>query len=530
MGKLKYILTVILVGLIVLSGHYLYVKPKSNIQNPNWSNSDSVSQAQEVTDLRLGICELDTMNPIISHNKNVQFYSKLIFEPLLDVNQDFSLNNCLASEYSKTGDKSYIIKLRSNVKWQDGEPFSARDVQFTIEKLKQGINSVYTNNVKAISEIEIIDENTVKLNLYEDTPFFEYNLIFPIIAEHYYSEVDFDSSSVIPIGTGMYKIAEQNGNNIKLTKNLAWWNNNKTPKFETITIKNYANTGEIFNAFKIGNIDLVVTENVNFADYIGTIGFQHKIFKGREYDFIAINTVHQVLSKKEVRQAINYGIDKSNIIASILGDRYFVSNGSLDFGSWLYKETSKMSEYNMEYGQQCLIDNGWNIASGLWQKVENYKNLRTSFELLVNASNAERVQVAEIIKTQLANIGIGINVKKVSDWQYNECLKNRTYDLILTGTNISINPSLETYFGTNNLANYNNEEVTRLLNETTNITDKTLLKEKYATIQETTNEQIAYIPLYINENVVLYSTDLIGNVSPNWYNIFYNIENWYREI
>ena len=51
------------------------------------------------------------MNPILSKNKNVQYYDKLIFEPLLSVNQDFSIEPCLATEYSKTGDTTYIIKL-----------------------------------------------------------------------------------------------------------------------------------------------------------------------------------------------------------------------------------------------------------------------------------------------------------------------------------------------------------------------------------------------------------------------------------
>ena len=112
---------------------------------------------------------------------------------------------------------------------------------------------------------------------------------------------------------------------------------------------------------------------------------------------------------------------------------------------------------------------------------------------------------------------------------YNSYIENKNYDILLTGTNISINPSLQLYFGANNLANYSNEEINRKLTEVKNITDKQLLKEKYNEIQEITNKELIYIPLYINQNVVLYSSDLVGDVSPNWYNIFYNIENWYRQ-
>lgn len=477
----------------------------------------------------MGICDFDTMNPIISKNKNVQFYSKLIFEPLLSVNKDYSLETCLATEYSKTGDRSYIIKLRENVTWQDGSEFTAKDVQYTIDRLKEGINSIYVNNVQAISGLEIIDEHTIKINLFEETPFFEYNLIFPIMPEHYYTGVNFSDDPLTPMGTGMFKIEDKNSNYIKLTRNDKWWNKDKLPKIDTITINIYNNVGEIYNAFKIGNVDLVVTENVNFQDYVGTIGFNNKIFKGREYDFIAINTTHNVLSKQEVRKAINYGIDKNNIIASIAGEKYYVCNGPFDFGSWLYDENAKIEDYNIENAQKVLADNGWNITSRQWQKIENYRTLRTNFSLVVNSSKAERVKVAENIKSQLANIGIVINIKKVNDWQYNNYLENKNYDLILTGTNLSINPNLNTYFGTNNLSNYTNEEVKKLLDETKNITDKTLMKEKFSQIQKITNNDVAYIPLYINKNVLLYSLDLVGEVSPNWYNIFYNIENWYRQ-
>lgn len=507
----------------------MYSTPNENENNNNINTTFEETQAQIITNLRLGICDFDTMNPILSKNKNVQYYDKLIFEPLLSVNQDFSLEPCLATEYSKTGDTTYIIKLRDNVKWSDGQPFVAKDVQYTIDRLKEGIDSIYVSNVSAISGLEIIDEHTIKITLFEETPFFEYNLIFPIMPSHYYTGVDFSADPLTPMGTGMYQIEDRNQEYIKLTRNENWWNTAKTPKLDTIIINIYNNPGEIFNAFKIGNIDLVVTENVNFEDYIGTIGFNSKIFKGREYDFIAINNTHNVLSKKEVRQAINYGIDKNNIVASIFNNKYFVSNGCLDFGSWLYEDASKLSEYNMDEAQKVLSNNGWNITSRQWQKTENYKTLRTNFNLVVNSSNAERVSVAENIKNQLANIGIIINIRKVSDSQYNNYLNNKNYDLIITGTNVSISPNLNRYYGIDNMANYNNEEIIKSLNEISDITDKNLLKEKIAEIQRTTNEEYVYIPLYINKNVVLYSSGLVGEVSPNWYNIFYNIENWYRQ-
>ena len=66
----------------------------------------------------------------------------------------------------------------------------------------------------------------------------------------------------------------------------------------------------------------------------------------------------------------------------------------------------------MDEAQKILSSNGWNITSRQWQKTENYRTLRTNFNLVVNSSNSERVAVAENIKEQLANIGIVINIRK----------------------------------------------------------------------------------------------------------------------
>lgn len=520
---------VIVIALIGFAAYTLYSMPEENtIQNEIASSYEKI-KPEIITNMRLGISDFDTMNPLLSKNKNVQFYDKLIFEALLTVEQDFSLSPCLATEYSKTGNTSYIIKLRKDVKWQDGQPFVAKDVQYTIDRLKEGIDSVYVSNVQAISGLEIIDDYTIKINLFEETPFFEYNLIFPIMPSHYYSGTDFAADALTPLGTGMFKIDDINSTQIKLSRNDAWWNKEKLPKLDSITINIYSSLGENFNAFKIGNVDLLVTENVNFEDYIGTIGFNHKIFKGREYDFLAINTANNVLSKLEIRQAINYGIDKNNIVASIFNDKAFTISNNFDTGSWLYSSNNVQNEYNIEKAQNTLSNSGWTLTSRQWQKIENYKTLKTTFNLVVNSNNLERVAVAENIKTQLANIGIIINIKKVNDWTYNNYIENKNYDILLTGTNISINPNLQLYFGDNNLANYSNEEVNSILAEVKNITDEQLLKEKYNRLQEITNQDIVYIPLYINKNVVLYSSNLVGDVSPNWYNIFYNIENWYRQ-
>ena len=198
-------------------------------------SEQTVAEQEIYQDIRLGIAQYDTINPLISNNKYVQEISRMIYEPLLRITEDYKIENCLAQECSKTSDTTYLIKLKENIKWHDGENFDATDVKFTVDKLKSGeVNSIYVQNVKDISQLEIIDEQTIKITLWKTVPFFEYNLIFPILAEHQYITENFVSSTVNPAGTGMYKISEVTTSGIKLVKNEQYW---EPKEFKTQEIK-----------------------------------------------------------------------------------------------------------------------------------------------------------------------------------------------------------------------------------------------------------------------------------------------------
>ena len=132
---------------------------------------------------------------------------------------------------------------------------------------------------------------------------------------------------------------------------------------------------------------------------------------------------------------------------------------SLDYGSWLKGENGDNS-YNPELSTQILEQNGWTYKYNRWQKTENYYTKTLNFKIVVQDSNQSRVAVAEMIKADLANIGISVTIVKASDTQYQYYLQNKSYDAIITGTTVSANPSVETYI---NSCNFDNEELNNLL-------------------------------------------------------------------
>ena len=297
---------------------------------------------------------------------------------------------------------------------------------------------------------------------------------------------------------------------------------------QKITITTYPSIGELYNSFKTGSIDLISTENSNLKEYIGTIGYQVKEMKGREHDFIAFNTQNEILSQLNVRKAICYSIDKSNIVSSVYGDNYYTSSFPLDYGNWIYQEQDSSAGYNLEQAKQILVDDGWSYKYKYWQKTVNYRTQRISLNFVVKSSDTSRVSVAENIKTQLQNQGFRINLIKANDTQYQNYIANKNYDLILCSMNLSVSPDLSTFFGSNNLANYTNEEVTNIMNEVKNLSDEDKLKQNYKRLSEIYKNDMPYLSLYNNKYTVAYSTGLGGTLEPNWFNQFYNIKDWHK--
>lgn len=527
----KYIFVLFVIGLIGFAVYKIYYE---EADSPMQTTITAPKEEEKIiTNIRIPVVGFDTVNPIISQNKNVQDIAKLVYEPLLKINQDNQIELCLAKEWSKVSNNMYLIKLKEQVKWHDNVPFEAKDVQFTIDRLKNdATSSIYAWNVQHIIAVEVIDQYTIKMTLDGEIPFFEYNLTFPIMASHYYIDQEFMNTAKNrnPVGTGQFKAIENTDTTITLKKNNEWWNIEKEDsRLENIILNKYANMGEVYNAFKIGNIDLLTTANLNTEGNIGTIGFQAKEYRGRELDYIAFNTTNNVLQNVEVRKAIQCAIDKQNIVSSVYNNKYYITNFPIEGTSYLSNTEKIQYEYNQDKAKAFLVDNGWDYKYKQWQKVQNYRTQRINLNLVVKASNENRVRVAELIKTQLESIGMKINIIKASDVQYQNYLKNRNYDMILTGVYLPYSPDLTTYFKEGNLANFTNEELMALINEVKNITNMDTLKEKYARIQEIYNEQIPYVFLYNNKEMLVYSTQLVGNMNPYGYNIFNNISTWYRQ-
>ena len=92
-----------------------------NKKDEQQENKDiSYQTVDMITNIRLGISNFDSIHPYVTNNQEAIYIDQLIFEPLLSITEDYKVSECLAKEWSRIGDKTYVIKLNENIQWQDG--------------------------------------------------------------------------------------------------------------------------------------------------------------------------------------------------------------------------------------------------------------------------------------------------------------------------------------------------------------------------------------------------------------------------
>lgn len=510
------IFTIIVISIIVTAG--LFIKENNNKKLENESSANkTMDQVSIVGNIKMALSGYDTMNPILTKNKEIINISKLIFEPLIDVKSDFKLEYCLAKSVSTLSDKEYLIEINNDIKWQDGSNLSSQDIDFTIKKISENSGSTYFRNITDIDTIEIVNETELKIKLNKPVKYFEYNLTFPILSSKFYLREDFNSNNKIPIGTGMYRIASIDDNSIFLTQNERWHKKSSNIKTESISIKKYNSIGEAFNDFKMGNIDILNTHVTNYTEFVGLMGYNKKEYSDRQYDFIAFNTKSNIFSDINMRKAISYAINKEKIINESISDKKN-TRGILDYGHYLFSDQS-LIRFDEGKAREYLEKSGWTYINGKYSKKENNKTKNLEFDLLLSNAYPERVKFAEEMKKDLKAIGINVNLQILNNEEYLKKLSDRSYDMVLTGIVNSINPNLDYFFGDNNIAKYDNDE----------IKSKLYNLENFQEIQRISNEEAVYIPLYRNKGIMLLNANVGGEFEPNGFSIYNNFEKWYRQ-
>jgi peptide/nickel transport system substrate-binding protein len=362
-----------------------------------------------------------------------------IFEGLTKINEDFSVTPLLAQKWDFSPDlKTLTFTLKPNVKFQDGEPFSSKDVKFSFERFAAKDS---TNKDKgffaSIDSIDTPDPMTVVLKF--NAPSFEALFHLGMDTAVILDEKSAANAATNPIGTGPYKLASwAKGASITLDKWDGYRDSSKIPLVRA-TFRFISDPSAAVAAMLAGDVDdFPRFANVQSIDQFKSDPRFQVLIGGTEgKTILAMNNRRKPLDELKVRQAIAYAIDRKAIIDGAMNGlgtpigSHLTPNdpGYIDLTGIYPHDPAKSKELLKEAGVTPPLDLG-----------------------LILPPPAYARQGGQIIAAELAQVGINAKIQEVEWAQWlSGVYKDHNYDLTIIShvepLDIGIYANPNYYFG-----------------------------------------------------------------------------------
>jgi peptide/nickel transport system substrate-binding protein len=485
------------------------------------------------------IADARTLLPILASDSASADASGMIFNGLVKYDKDINLIGDLA-QYWEIQEEGLVIifHLRKNVAWQDGIPFNAYDVEFTYRKLiDPNVKTPYGGDFERIKSLEVLDENTVKVTYKEPFAPGLSSWGMSIIPKHLLEKEDLNTTTFSrhPIGTGPYRFKSwKTQGKIELVSNRDYFEHR--PYIDRYIYRVIPDESTIFLELQMQGIDSTGLSPLQYTRQTDTPFFKKYYRKFRlpsfGYTYLGYNLNNPLFKDKRVRQALNYAVDKQEIIRIVLMGLGEVATGPFVPQSWAYNRNVKPYPFAPEKAKQLLKEAGW-IGSNKdnWLKKDGK---RFEFTILTNQGNEERIKVGEIIQRRLKDIGIKVNVR-VIEWSVflTENIDKRNFEVVLLGwalgrepDNFDIWHSAKVREGEFNFVNYKNEEVDNSLIEARRTFDQEKRKAYYNRIHEIIYDEQPYMFLYVPDSLSVLASRFQG-IKPAPIGIGYNFIDWW---
>ncbi len=429
------------------------------------------------------------------------------------------------------------FKLRKGVLWHDGVEFTSEDVVFTYQTVTNpNIPTPYSSIYGPVDKVEAIDKYTIRVTYKEPyAPALE-SWGMGILPKHILSGKDLTSPEVnrSPIGTGPYKLKEWiTGQKIVLEAFDDYYE--RKPGIKKYIARIIPDPATMFLELKFGGLDYMGLTPAQYKLQTDTEVFRKHFQKFKYpsfgYTYIGYNHLHPLFANKRVRQALSHAINKKDIISGVLLGYGSPCTGPFPPESWAYNPNVKDYEYDPKKALSILSEEGWKLDKDGWLK-KNGKPF--SFTVIINQGNEARIKTAQIIKEQLKQIGIRMDIK-VLEWQamLHEFIHKKRFEAVIMGWALSRDPDIydiwhssKTKEGEFNFISYRNEAVDRLLIEGRQTFDKEKRKRIYHKIHEILAEEQPYTFLYVPDALPVLHKRFKG-VEKAPIGIWHNFIHWY---
>jgi peptide/nickel transport system substrate-binding protein len=461
------------------------------------------------------------INPILCQSNPVdQDLAALIFSGMTRLNEKAEIIPDLAVRWELSPDgTAYTFHLRQDVVWHDGAPFSAEDVVFTINAMKdphfQG--APFLAEMWRTVVVEQLDEYIVRLVLREPFgPFLDYTTL-GILPAHILGSVPIETLgqskfNAAPVGTGPYRVAEVSARRILLAAHPDYYRSR--PYIDRIEFIFYPDDASVFEARRRGEIMglarvlpehlQALREDEALTSYSAPLS---------AYNIIFLNLDRGVFQDRAVRQAMMLALDRQELVDHVLGGQGLVIHSPILPNSWAYDPEVKKYDQDLREAKTTLEEAGWFDDDG--DGVRERGPLTLEFALTTNEDDPTRVRLIQAISDQLSAVGMRA-VPETVGWEHlvSQMLRLRRYDAILSGWHdLPPDPDLYPFWHSSqinedglNFANYISEEMDVLLREARSTADIERRTELYRQVQGIFAREVPSLLLY--QPVYNYAVDV----------------------
>jgi peptide/nickel transport system substrate-binding protein len=386
------------------------------------------------------------LNPQLTTGLKDADGARLCYEPLINFETDGTLVPLLAQEIPTVESGavardglSVVWKLKRNVVWHDGQPFTAADVVFTWEYASDPATAASTIGTwERVERIERIDSHTVKIVYKRPTPFWPQVAASAILPRHVFQPFQGSKSreapaNLKPIGTGPYRIVDfRPGDLIRAELNPHYHVPNR-PYFDVVEVKGGGDavsaaravlqTGEYDYAWNLQVEDDVLKrlERGGKGRVVTTFGgtIEHLLvnqtdpWKDVEGERSSPKSTHPFLTDPAVRTALRLLVDRAAVQSEIYG-RAGVATGLYLNAPPRFRSPNGAWEFSVEKAAQALEAGGWK-RGGDGVRVRDGVRLKIVFQ---TAINGPRQKTQAIIKRAAAQAGIEMELKSTAASAY----------------------------------------------------------------------------------------------------------------
>ncbi|MDO4568467.1 MAG: ABC transporter substrate-binding protein [Clostridia bacterium] len=472
-------------------------------------------------------------DPLDVNTEEVLSLYSLVCESLVELDESGMLAPCLSSAWqrSETDANTWIFTLRDNVTWHSGEAFTAADVASTVELIRErGADCYFYPYIEDIisCSYDAGEPYTLRITFAHSGLSAVKKLVFPIVKT---DSLEGES----PIGTGPYAVVSVSDESVRLDANDAWWR--RAPYITTVRYLVRDSEEIALNSLSAGQLNFMPTSVLYSGSYReeGRLNVMDVLTQNMEV--LLFNRDSGPLRSVDVRRAIAFSIDRSQIISYVYMNKAHECDVPIAPDSYAYDGSYKVYDYNRNQAIVLFDAAGYSDTDGDG-KLENVSTgTELTLRLLVNTvrENTIRVDAARYIADQLAEIGVTVEIVEAEyeadgGGEYARMLRDGEFDIALMGVNTPRYLDLRAVLSSDgelNYGGYASQEMDELVDALYLAQDDAQVRSAAALLMEKFTDELPFMVMYFRMNSIIYTDQLMGLNAARKPDILRNIENWY---